>query len=168
MFKRFVPDFVYSDIYKIKPERLLEMGIEAIFIDLDGTMDSRHNPKPPKTVKPFLDSFEKIGIKVLVLSNNNEKRVALFCEDLPGQHLSRAKKPFPAAFKRACEVLSVKIENVAVIGDQIYTDTFGGNSAGATTIYVESFDKTDFWIHARYLLEVGFINIRRKLGQKWK
>ncbi len=168
IFSAFVPDFVFSEIYQIKPQKLADMGIKAVFIDLDGTMESRHKASPPEGVKPFLQSFVDCGIQVLVLSNNSENRVSFFCRELPGKHLSRAKKPFAGAFRKGCAMVGVSIEKVAVIGDQIYTDTFGGNLAGATTIYVESYDKHDFWIHVRYLFEHGFIQKRRKLGQKWK
>ena len=48
-------------------------------------------------------------------------------------------------------------EQIAVIGDQIYTDVFGGNRAGALTCYVETLDRRFFWINVRYQLERGFI-----------
>ena len=46
---------------------------------------------------------------------------------------------------------------IAVIGDQIFTDVFGGNRAGALTCYVETLDRRFFWINVRYQLERGFI-----------
>lgn len=162
----FVPDFVYSDLYQIQPQKLADAGIRVIFIDLDGTMASRHAPLPPDTVRPFLQSFVDCGIQVLVLSNNKESRVQLFCRDLPGVHISRARKPFPVAFRKACQKSGFSCSQAAVIGDQIYTDTFGGNLAGATTIYVESLDKRDFWIHVRYQFERGFIWLGRKKNKK--
>lgn len=162
MFKVFVPDFVYSDIYQIDPKDLKKKGIKAVCIDLDGTMASRHAPNPTETVKPFLQSFIDNGIKVLVLSNNKQARVSLFCEDLPVKFLSKARKPFKRAFKQAAEVIGEKMSDIAIIGDQIYTDTFGGNRAGATTVYVESIDKKDFFINLRFQFERGFVYLRKR------
>lgn len=162
MLKVFIPNFVYSNLYEIDPKKLKNLGIQAVFIDLDGTMASCHSPHPPKTLKPFLQKFLDCGIKVLVLSNNKESRVKLFCKELPVVYLSRARKPFADAFKRAAQMTGFPLSQTAVIGDQIYTDTLGGNKAGATTVYVESLDKSDFWIYLRYQLERGFIWLGRK------
>ena len=158
----FVPDYVYSDLYQIQPKKLAEAGIRVVFIDLDGTMASSHSPLPPDTIRPFLQGFLDCGIQVLVLSNNKEERVRLFCENLPVSYISRARKPFPIAYRKACAKTGFSCKQAAVIGDQIYTDTFGGNLAGATTIYVESLDKRDFWIHFRYQFERGFIWLGRR------
>ena len=66
-------------------------------------------------------------------------------------------KPFARAYAQAVEKLGLPIDQIAVIGDQIYTDVFGGNRAGALTCYVETLDRRFFWINVRYQLERGFI-----------
>ena len=53
--------------------------------------------------------------------------------------------------------LGLSMREIAVIGDQIFTDVFGGNRAGALTCYVETLDRRFFWINVRYQLERGFI-----------
>ena len=74
------------------------------------------------------------------------------------QHeVRRAHKPFARAYAQAVEKLGLPIDQIAVIGDQIYTDVFGGNRAGALTCYVETLDRRFFWINVRYQLERGFI-----------
>ena len=72
--------------------------------------------------------------------------------------LSRATKPLGRGFRRGAELLGIPISKCAVVGDQIFTDTCGGNRAGAAmTCYVQSMDLGDFWIRLRYQLERGFI-----------
>ena len=82
---------------------------------------------------------------------------ASFCEPLGVDFISRAHKPFARAYAQAVEKLGLPIDQIAVIGDQIYTDVFGGNRAGALTCYVETLDRRFFWINVRYQLERGFI-----------
>ena len=43
------------------------------------------------------------------------------------------------------------------MGDQIFTDVFGGNRVGALTCYVETLDRRFFWVNVRYQIERGFI-----------
>ena len=48
------------------------------------------------------------------------------------------------------------------MGDQIFTDTLGGNRAGVTTILVKAIDNHTFWLKARHVLEKPFIFAARK------
>lgn len=153
-----LPRYVFNSIYDITPKLLKADGVRGVLIDLDGTMASRHAPKPAPEVRPFLQTFLDAGMKVLVLSNNSEERVRIFCADLGVPFLHRAGKPFRHGFERGAAALGMPISACAVIGDQVYTDTFGGNRAGAAaTCYVYSRDAKDFWIHVRYQFEKAFI-----------
>ncbi len=154
----FIPRYVFDSIYDITPALLEKDGVRGILIDLDGTMASRHAARPAATVAPFLKRFLDAGMKVAVLSNNNEDRVRVFCEDLGVPYLHRAFKPARQGFARGAQMMGLPLSQCAVIGDQIYTDTFGGNRAGvAATCYVYSYDAQDFFIKLRYQLEKGFI-----------
>lgn len=163
-----IPTYVFDSIYQITPALLQKNQIKGVLIDLDGTMASRHAARPPETVRPFIQALQQAGIKVLVLSNNNEQRVRIFCEDLNAPYLHRAFKPSKAGFMRGAEQLGLPLSSCAVIGDQIYTDTFGGNRAGAAiTCYVRSLDLSDALIHFRYLFERGFIAYgKRKMEER--
>lgn len=164
-----IPDFVFESIYEITPAFLQEHGLRGLLIDLDGTMASSRAPLPPETVRPWLDGMKAAGIRVLVLSNNKESRVARFCAPLDVEFLHRAVKPFRRGFKAGAQKLGLPMTEIAVVGDQIYTDTFGGNCAGATTCFVHSINRGDFWIGVRHQFERPFIYLgerRRKNGVK--
>ena len=49
-----------------------------------------------------------------------------------------------------------------MVGDQIFTDTLGGNGCGVTTILVKAIDNHNFWLKARHVLELPFIYAARK------
>ena len=47
------------------------------------------------------------------------------------------------------EQTNIKLENIAVVGDQIFTDILGGNRCKMFTILVEPIDKEkDYWYTA--------------------
>ena len=74
-------------------------------------------------------------------------------------YISHAGKPFSRGFRKAANRLGLSMREIAVIGDQIFTDVFGGNRAGALTCYVETLDRRFFWINVRYQLELSLIHI---------
>lgn len=67
---------------------------------------------------------------MLVFSNNHPERVGKFCEPLGVGYISHAGKPFSRGFRKAANRLGLSMREIAVIGDQIFTDVFGGNRAG--------------------------------------
>lgn len=159
---KLIPDYVFDSVYDIAPGFLRERGVRAVLIDLDGTVASHKAALPPEALEPFLRGLRDAGLQVMVFSNNRKKRVARFCAALGVQFTSRAGKPFRRGFRRAAERLGVPLAQTAVIGDQIFTDVFGGNRAGAMTCYVQTLDRRFFWVNFRYRLEHRFIERGRQ------
>lgn len=159
-----IPDHVFDSIYEITPAFFAANGLHGMLVDLDGTMASSRAPLPPESVRPWLDALKAAGVRVLVLSNNKESRVKRFCEPLGVDYVFRAMKPLRRGFRRGAAALGLPLSQIAVVGDQIYTDTFGGNCAGAVTCFVRSINRDDFWIGLRHQLEKPFISLGRKKG----
>ena len=158
---KLIPDYVFDSIYDITPETLTAHGVRGVLVDLDGTMASHKAALPPDTLHTFVDRMRNAGIAMLVFSNNNAARVSRFCEPLGVDFISRAHKPFAKGYRLAAEKLGLSMDHIAVIGDQIFTDVYGGHRAGALTCYVETLDRRFFWINVRYQLERRFIALGR-------
>ena len=154
---KLIPDYVFDSIYDITPALLEKNGVRGVLIDLDGTMASHKAALPPEKLSPFVRTLHDAGLKVLVFSNNREARVGKFCKALGVDFICRACKPFSAGFRRAAERLGLPLSQIAVVGDQIFTDVFGGNRVGALTCYVQTLDRRFFWVNVRYQIERGFI-----------
>ena len=120
-------------------------------------MASHKAALPPDTLHTLSIGLKDAASPVLVFSNNHPERVGKFCEPLGVGYISHAGKPFSRGFRKAANRLGLSMREIAVIGDQIFTDVFGGNRAGALTCYVETLDRRFFWINVRYQLERGFI-----------
>jgi len=43
------------------------------------------------------------------------------------------------------DLLDEKKENIIIIGDQLFTDIYGGNRFGIRTILVKPIEKKEFW-----------------------
>jgi len=52
-------------------------------------------------------------------------------------YIYKANKPSKRGYKKAMELLEVKDTQTAFVGDQIFTDIWGANSAGVYSILVD-------------------------------
>lgn len=162
------PDYVFDNIYEITPDFLISKGIKGALIDIDGTVASHRVENPSQQLCKYIKSLENCGIKVIFLSNNNYKRVGIFSSQVGIKSISKAKKPLKKGFKNGSELLNIPLKNIVVIGDQIFTDVFGGNLTGALTCKVQSIDIEEFWIKLRYQFERYFVKRALKKMQEDK
>lgn len=124
---KFIPTKYAKNIKSIDYKSLSEQGIKALFFDLDNTIISYDINIIPDEIKLFLEELSVV-FKIVVVSNSRRKRVDLATStllDIPFVHFSR--KPLKFGFKKALKIVNEQVENVALIGDQIMTDIYGGN-----------------------------------------
>ena len=90
------------------------------------------------------------GIKLYILSNtNNKEKVETVAKELQIPYKYFAMKPLKKGFKNIQKETNIKPENIAVVGDQIFTDVLGGNRSNMFTILVDPIDnKKDYWYTA--------------------
>jgi predicted HAD superfamily phosphohydrolase YqeG len=55
-------------------------------------------------------------------------------------------KPAKKGYIRAIKLLNVKNTEIAAVGDQIFTDVYGGNRLNMHTILVKPIEIKDIWI----------------------
>jgi HAD superfamily phosphatase (TIGR01668 family) len=94
-------------------------------------------------VREWVKKVQAAGMKVTIVSNNNEKRVKIFAAPEKMVFIHSAKKPMRRSFRLACKDMNVKPSETVVVGDQIFTDVLGGNRAGIQTILVVPVASTD-------------------------
>src|SRR5690606_36631502 len=113
-------------------------GIRGIITDLDNTLVSAKTALATKELVEWLDKVRKMGIDVVIVSNNNQSRVGAFSSSLNLPYIFAAKKPTQKAFKQAINMLDLPASQIVMIGDQMMTDVFGGNKMGLFTVLVQS------------------------------
>ncbi|HDZ86401.1 MAG TPA: YqeG family HAD IIIA-type phosphatase [Actinobacteria bacterium] len=152
MLKRFTPDAYYDSIYDIQIEDLVGKGIKGLIIDLDNTLIPRDKTATPDKLMSWLKNLEKHGLRICVVSNNLRSRGNEISNKIKQPVISMAKKPSRAAFKKALEILDTPIDKTVVVGDQIFTDVFGGNRMGLKTILVVPLNGREFF--ATYFVRI--------------
>lgn len=134
-----LPDLMLSSVFDVTPELLERYHKKAILLDVDNTLTTYGHPEPASGVREWIEQMRAKGIPMVIVSNNTNKRVAPFAKLLGLDYEYWSFKPLPKGIRRACRKLGCSAGEVAIVGDQIFTDVLGGNLAGAMTILVEPF-----------------------------
>nr|WP_239587195.1 YqeG family HAD IIIA-type phosphatase [Bacillus ectoiniformans] len=160
-----MPNQQVKSIYEVRPEDLLARGVKAIITDLDNTLVAWDQPDATPQLLEWFKVMRSHGIKVLIVSNNKEKRVSSFSTPVDIPYIFEARKPMGKAFRKAIKLLNVRKEETVVIGDQLLTDVFGGNRGGFYTILVIPVAQTDgFWTRINRRIERRLMDFFKRKG----
>ena len=154
MFDYFRPTVQAPSLDLISVDQLVQDGIKGLIIDLDNTMTPWNDVKVGPKVAEWFVKVKAAGIKACVVSNNKKrKRVAVVAERIGIPFVFRAAKPRERAFRAGMKILGTGSGDTAVIGDQLFTDIFGGNRLGLFTILVTPINDREF-IGTRFLRQL--------------
>jgi HAD superfamily phosphatase (TIGR01668 family) len=142
--KYLAPKEHVDNIFMINPQHLINMGIKGIAADLDNTLLPWKNDVFLPEVLAWIDELKNSDFKICLVSNAKPQRVKNLAKILDVPAVWKAVKPSRGAFRKALDILQLKPSEVAMIGDQIFTDTLGGNRAGFYTILVSPLEKKEF------------------------
>ena len=156
----FYPDVYLRSVTALTARRLRDLGIRGLILDVDNTLTTHDNPVPRPDVLRWLDGMRAAGIKMIILSNNSPARVRPFAEILGMDFAADAAKPLPGGYRRAAAKLGLGGKELAVVGDQIFTDVLGGNLCGFKTVLVKPMQPEDTrFFRLKRRLEKGILKI---------
>ena len=139
------PNLLLNSVKDITIKMLKQNKIKALILDVDNTLIDYRKNLSEEIIK-WSKEMKKEQIKLYILSNtNNKEKVQNVADRLKIPYMNLAKKPFKKGFLKVQKELKEKSENIAVVGDQIFTDVIGGNRCKMFTILVEPIDKKEYW-----------------------
>ena len=106
-------------------------------LDLDNTLIPYRSYADAAEMVAWAADLRGAGIRLYLLSNATAKRAAFWLPKLGFEGVGMAGKPNPRAFRRALDTLGLPACQVAMVGDQLFTDVLGGNLSGMHTVLVE-------------------------------
>ncbi|MGN1299640.1 MAG: YqeG family HAD IIIA-type phosphatase [Candidatus Scatovivens sp.] len=140
------PKLYCKKITDIKIEFLIGNNIKGLILDVDNTLID-FNLNMIDGLENWHENIVKSGIKTIIVSNTNkENKIKKVSNILKIDYIMFAMKPLKKGFIKAKTKLNLSEENIAVIGDQIFTDIIGANRCKMFPILVEPIDKKDIWI----------------------
>ncbi len=152
-----LPKHIFDAATDITVDFLKREKIRLLMLDFDNTIVPYTTSTPTETMDAWLKAMAASEIQVCVVSNSKKDRVKIFCEGYAIPCITHARKPFSKGIRECLDRFGVPASQAALVGDQIYTDTLGANSAGVRSILVKAIDNHNFWLKARHVLEKPFI-----------
>ena len=128
-------------IYAISQSELQRKGINCLFLDVDGTLINRKSTKIPKSVKDWINESRKLFTLYLISNNPSKKRISKIAKELNLRYKYNASKPRKKVILNAIKEVNYEINDIAIIGDRIFTDIIVGNRCDIKTILVKRLNR---------------------------
>ena len=140
------PDLYLNSVIDINATLLKKNKLEALILDVDNTLIDYYK-NLIDGAEDWCENLKSEGIKCIIWSNSNKKeKVETVAKKLGIKYVMFAKKPLKSGFKKALEKLEMKPEQVAVVGDQIFTDVVGAKRMKMFSILVKQVGEKDIFI----------------------
>ena len=143
-FRNFYPDYIFEKVEDITYELLNVNNIKLVLLDMDNTLiDTKCNYS--KELKKWTKDMKLKGIKPIIVSNSiSNKKVSKVAKELGMQYYFKASKPSLKSFKKVSEDYpDIKKSEILMVGDQLFTDVWGGNRFGVYTALVKRINKKE-------------------------
>jgi HAD superfamily phosphatase (TIGR01668 family) len=132
------PDLVLGDsVMKLTVDILQEHNIKGLVLDVDETLVpiTAMNVSPELTL--WVEEIKPVVSLWLASNNLSETRIGRIAESLNLPYITGAAKPSRRKLRRAIHAMNLPVEQVAMVGDRLFTDVLAGNRLGMFTILVE-------------------------------
>lgn len=138
------PDYRIESVRELTVEWLTDTRLRGLLVDLDDTLLDDHAPVCAPEILVWVEELRAAGLGLCVVSNSGRRRVASVAETFapPLPFVCDARKPMTGGLRAALRRLDLPAANVALVGDQLFTDVLGGRRAGVRTILVRSTART--------------------------
>jgi len=140
------PDAYLKNVKEITLDFLNKNKIKGLILDIDNTLID-YDKNLLEGVKQWCENLKQNEIKMMILSNTNKvKKVEKVAKILDLEYIYFAHKPNKKGFYKAQKLLGLEPNQIATVGDQVFTDVWGGNRMGMFTILTKPIDKRDIII----------------------
>ena len=114
-------------------------GIKGIILDVDDTLRTNLNDIPPIN-QEWINQLSK-QLKIIVVSNGLDRNVEKYFNEIGITYIPIAFKPLKRGFKKACEELELRPEEILVVGNSLFDDIYGGKRMNMKTALVKDVEE---------------------------
>ena len=141
-------------IYAISQSELQKKVIHSLLLYLDGTLVNRNSTIVPKAVKNWISESKKHFSLYLISNNPSKKRIAKIAKELNLRYKYNASKPSKKVTLSVIKEIGNDPNNIAIIGDRIFTDIIVGNRCNIKTILVKRLNRDGLPIKFNLTLKI--------------
>ena len=158
------PQYWYDTIYDIDFDKLKEKGVKCILFDIDNTMATYSENDPSEKLLALCETLRTKDFTLAILSNGNSDRVKHFATVMGMKFYGKALKPMKKGFRSLCDELGFTKNDIAIVGDQLFTDILGGNNFGCISVLVTPIEPSSdpAFVKFKRIFEKGTIRKLKK------
>ena len=132
------PDLVLGDsVMKLTVDVLQEHNIKGLVLDVDETLVPITAMNASPELSLWVQEIKPVVSLWLASNNLSQNRIGRIAESLNLPYMTGAAKPSRRKLRRAIHAMNLPVEQVAMVGDRLFTDVLAGNRLGMFTILVE-------------------------------
>lgn len=132
------PNLVLHDtVLKLTPELLQQHNLKGVVLDVDETLVPIRAAEASEELLPWVEEVRQVATLWLVSNNISEARIRRIAKALNLPYIAGAAKPSRRKLRRAVEAMELPVEQIAMVGDRLFTDVLAGNRLGMFTVLVE-------------------------------
>ncbi len=138
------PDRFVARLAGMSVDDLYAQGFRGLIVDLDNTLMGFRQTELEADHLAWVGRAHDRGFRIVMVSNNFTERVTGIARQLGVQCVPNALKPLPFGVLRGIRMLDLPRRQIAVVGDQLFTDVLSGKLCGLYTILTEPIERKDF------------------------
>ncbi|MDJ1176774.1 YqeG family HAD IIIA-type phosphatase [Roseofilum capinflatum] len=132
------PDLVLGGpILELTPDLLRLHGLKGLILDVDDTLVPMNTQLASDELQTWIAEIRPLVSIWLVSNNLNWLRIRAIAECLDLPFMMGAAKPSRRKLRQAVDKMGLPLDQVAMVGDRLFTDVLAGNRLGMFTILVE-------------------------------
>ncbi|HEY9699249.1 MAG TPA: YqeG family HAD IIIA-type phosphatase [Trichocoleus sp.] len=132
------PDLILgSPVLTLTPEILQQHHLKGLVLDVDETLVPMSMAEVSEELRQWVNLVRSTVSLSLVSNNLSQNRISRIAKTLNVPYILGARKPSRRKLKQAVDAMDLPLEQVAMVGDRLFTDVLAGNRLGMFTILVE-------------------------------
>ncbi|MES1021484.1 YqeG family HAD IIIA-type phosphatase [Gloeocapsa sp. BRSZ] len=134
------PDLILEgSILQLTPDVLRQYQIKGLVLDVDETLVPIKAAETSPELQQWVAHTRTVAEMWLVSNNLSDTRIGGIARSLNLPYICGAVKPSRRKLRQALAAMELPVEQVAMVGDRLFTDVLAGNRLGMFTILVEPF-----------------------------
>ncbi len=143
MLHLFTPHLCVTDVTSIPLQELSRRGIRGLLLDLDNTLLERKAQGFDSAVTEWVATVKSQGFGLCLVTNAPPDRAEPMAARLGVPGVPRSNKPLTGGLRKGLELLGLRPDQAAMVGDQLFTDVWAGNRLGMYTILVRPISRQE-------------------------
>lgn len=132
------PDLILEgSVLNITPDIIQQYGLKGLVLDVDETLVPIKALSTSAELQQWVQEIRQVATLYLVSNNLSEFRIGNIARSLDLPYYLGAAKPSRRKIRAALSAMNLPANQVAMVGDRLFTDVLAGNRLGMFTILVE-------------------------------